>query len=185
MSCFLRHSVDARQSLSIARPLIRCSTASDVQSRYDEVYSLQCRSVRRYTNRHGPNAENIFLRLPVRWDDRSETWFKTFCWSITCQTLVLDKSLRLLCLSERQSDPLCSLFYRLLQALRRFAVISGIEKREMWWINEQTSRTELVSDEWTALDRRETKKKSVALDALCLQSRRTPLLLTQLLHRTH
>ena len=30
-----------------------------------------------WNNRHGPNSENFyfFLRLPVRWDDRSETDF--------------------------------------------------------------------------------------------------------------
>jgi len=33
---------------------------------------------------------NFFLRLQVRWDDRSETCFKTFCILIRSQTLVLD-----------------------------------------------------------------------------------------------
>ena len=37
----------------------------------------------------------IFLHLSVRWDDRSETWFKTFCILIRFQTLLSDESLRL------------------------------------------------------------------------------------------
>ena len=31
---------------------------------------------------------NFFLHLPVRWDDWSETWFKTVCILIRSQTLV-------------------------------------------------------------------------------------------------
>jgi len=31
-------------------------------------------------------AEKCFLHLPAGWDDRSETWFKTFCILIRCQT---------------------------------------------------------------------------------------------------
>jgi len=41
------------------------------------------------------NIKNFFLHLPVRWDDRSETWFKTLCMLIRSQTLVSDESLRL------------------------------------------------------------------------------------------
>jgi len=45
------------------------------------------------SHHQGPNTENfkLFLRLPVRWDGRSETWFKTFCILITSQTLVSAK----------------------------------------------------------------------------------------------
>ena len=49
------------------------------------------RSLGRYNNRHGANAEsviNFVLRLPMSWDDRSETWFMTFCILIRPQTLV-------------------------------------------------------------------------------------------------
>ena len=49
------------------------------------------RSLGRCNNRHGPKAENFkfsFLHLPVRRDDRSETWFKTFCILIRSQALV-------------------------------------------------------------------------------------------------
>ena len=53
------------------------------------------RSLGQYDNHHGPNTENFFLRLPVMWDRRSEMWFKTFCISISFQTLVSDYSLRL------------------------------------------------------------------------------------------
>ena len=37
----------------------------------------------------------IFLHLSVRWDVRSETWFKTLCILIRSQTLLSDESLRL------------------------------------------------------------------------------------------
>jgi len=33
--------------------------------------------------------------LPVRWDDRSETWLKTICMLIRSQALVSNQSLRL------------------------------------------------------------------------------------------
>jgi len=35
-----------------------------------------------------------FLRLPVRWGDRSETWFKMFCILIMARTLVSDLNLK-------------------------------------------------------------------------------------------
>jgi len=38
-----------------------------------------------------------------------------------------------------------------------------------------------MTNKWIAFDRRETKDKSVALDTLGLESRRTPLVCTQLL----
>jgi len=41
------------------------------------------------------NIKKFFLHLPVRWDNRSETRFKTLCMLIRSQTLVSDESLRL------------------------------------------------------------------------------------------
>ena len=46
-----------------------------------------------YNNRHGPNAENLnFVALPVRRDDQSEMWFKTFCILNRSKTKVWDWS---------------------------------------------------------------------------------------------
>jgi len=36
----------------------------------------------------------LFLCLPVRWDDRSESWFKTFCILIRFQTLVSEQKIK-------------------------------------------------------------------------------------------
>ena len=65
--------LDARQSLSIARPLIRCSTASDVQSRYDEVYSLQCKHNTKhtiYTCTRNDTSDYFCTRWAKKWDHK-------------------------------------------------------------------------------------------------------------------
>ena len=36
----------------------------------------------------------FFLRLPVRWDDRCEKWFKTFCILISSQTLASEQKFK-------------------------------------------------------------------------------------------
>jgi len=62
---------------------------------YQTEITLHCRKCKQnkyvtsHNNRHGPktpmyNGRHVeFLRLPERWDDGSEMWFKTFCILIT------------------------------------------------------------------------------------------------------
>ena len=75
------------------------------------------RSLGRCNNRHGPKAENFkfsFLHLPVRRDDRSETWFKTFCILIRSQSKVWDWS-------QRKKSP--TAFVQGLQSRTRFLLL--------------------------------------------------------------
>jgi len=61
-------------------------------------------------DRHGPNVEifTFFLLLPERWDDRSESWFKTFCMLIRSQRLRL--KFETLVTAKDKVTPVCRLF---------------------------------------------------------------------------
>jgi len=84
------------------------------------------------------------------------------------------------CIVERLNVN-CATYFPAYSLLRSYIVITNERGSGRCRFNEQICRTELVADQRTALDRRETEKKSVALDTFRFQSRRTPLIRTQLL----